>query len=122
MRRDLYCGTFIFLKKWDNPGLFFVYFQSFLTTIQFLQQINVKNVQISIHDTVPGFSPRPSEHESSPITTIPGHPPLWDIHFTFNTILGIRESTVPLIAIFPRQQNILSSSGRGSFVSLIGQN
>ena len=32
-------------KKWANPGLFFVYFCLFKQTLQFLQQINVKNVQ-----------------------------------------------------------------------------
>ena len=31
-----------FLKKWANPGLFFVYFRLFKQTLQFLQQINVK--------------------------------------------------------------------------------
>ena len=30
--------------KWTNPGLFFVYFCPLKQTIQFLQQINVKNV------------------------------------------------------------------------------
>ena len=35
----------LFLKKWANPGVFFVYFRSFQTkTIQFSQQIIVKNV------------------------------------------------------------------------------
>ena len=33
-----------FFKKWANPGLFFVYFRLFKQTLQFLQQINVKNV------------------------------------------------------------------------------
>ena len=31
--------------KWANPGLFFIYFRLFNQTIQFLQQINVKNVK-----------------------------------------------------------------------------
>ena len=30
--------------KWANCGLFFVYFRLFKETIQFLQEINVKNV------------------------------------------------------------------------------
>ena len=39
----------IIIFKWANPGLFFVYFQSFFTqTMQFLQQIKMKNV-MSIH-------------------------------------------------------------------------
>ena len=33
-----------FLKKWTNPGLFFIYFRLFKHKSQFLQQINVKNV------------------------------------------------------------------------------
>ena len=37
-----------FFKKWANPGLFFVYFRSFQTTIQFLQQINVKKC-LNVH-------------------------------------------------------------------------
>ena len=36
---------FLKKKKWANPGLFFVYFCLFKQTLQFLQQINVKNVQ-----------------------------------------------------------------------------
>ena len=39
------CSIYIiFLKKWANPGLFFIYFRLFKHTLQFLQQINVKNV------------------------------------------------------------------------------
>ena len=34
----------IFFLKWANPGLFFVYFRLFKQTLQFWQQINVKNV------------------------------------------------------------------------------
>ena len=30
---------FFFLKKWANPGLFFVYFRLFKQTLQILQQI-----------------------------------------------------------------------------------
>ena len=33
-----------FFKKWAKPGLFLMYFGIFKQTIQFLQQINVKNV------------------------------------------------------------------------------
>ena len=39
---------------WANPGLFFIYYRLFKHTLQFLQQINVKNV-ISIQCTVLGF-------------------------------------------------------------------
>ena len=34
----------IFLIKWAIPGLFFIYFCLFKQTLQFLQQIYVKNV------------------------------------------------------------------------------
>ena len=33
-----------FLNEWAIPGLFFVYFRLFKQTLQFSQQINVKNV------------------------------------------------------------------------------
>ena len=45
------------LFKWAHPWLFFIYFRLFKQTIQFLQQINVKNVKISIHYIAPGFEP-----------------------------------------------------------------
>ena len=38
----------ILLKKWANPGLFFIYFRLSKHTIQFLQQINVKKCPSSI--------------------------------------------------------------------------
>ena len=46
---------FFFLKKWANPGLFFVYFQSFQTNIT----IFTTNIceKMSIQYTVPGFEP-----------------------------------------------------------------
>ena len=46
-----------FLKKWDKPGLFFIYFQSFQTNNTILQQINVKNVQMYIQFTALEFEP-----------------------------------------------------------------
>ena len=42
----------VFFLNWANPGLSFDYFRSFKTNITILQQINVKNVQMS-----PGFEP-----------------------------------------------------------------
>ena len=39
-----WCTTLTTFFKWANPGLFFVYFCLFKQTLQFLQQINVKNV------------------------------------------------------------------------------
>ena len=70
-----------FLKKWANPGLFLIYFRSFQTnknfeqtSLQFLQQINVKKCH-SIQFSAPGFEPSTFQNESSPITTRPGLPP-----------------------------------------------
>ena len=34
----------IVFEKMDQPGLFFIYFQSFKSNITILQQINVKNI------------------------------------------------------------------------------
>ena len=57
------------VKKWANPGLFFVFFSLFKqTSNNFLQQINMKNVN-SIQNTCQDSNPRPLDHESSPITT-----------------------------------------------------
>ena len=44
----MYPPTYIqmLLLKWANPGLFFIYFRLFKHTLQFLQQINVKNVHL----------------------------------------------------------------------------
>ena len=44
--------------KWANPSLFSVYFWSFQTNYNvYVQQINVKNVQMSIQYTAPGIKP-----------------------------------------------------------------
>ena len=67
-----------FLKNGQTPALFSFIFSLFKQTIQFLQQINVKNV-MSIQYTVPGFEPATFRRESPPITTRPGPLPhvLW---------------------------------------------
>ena len=57
------------LKKWANPGLFFIYFRLFKHTLQFLQQINVKKCPSSIRYW--DSNPWPFGHESPPITTRP---------------------------------------------------
>ena len=59
--------------------LFSVFFKQ---TIQFLQQINVKNVK-SIKYLATGFKPTPLERESPPITTRPGLPPPVFVYFQF---------------------------------------
>ena len=45
----------LFLKKWANPGLFFVYFRSFQTNITIFTAYTCK--KMSIQYTVPGFEP-----------------------------------------------------------------
>ena len=63
----------VLFKKWAIPGLSFIYFRLFKQTLQFLYQINVKNV----HPEYSGWysNPCPLEHESPPITTRLGLPP-----------------------------------------------
>ena len=79
----------MFLLNWANPDLFFIYFRLFKhTSLQFLQQINVKNV-LSIQYTMPGFELTTFEHESPPITTRPGLLPsynLFDNMFLFKIV------------------------------------
>ena len=63
---SMYILSPVFLK-WAILGLFFIYFRLFKQTLQFLQQINVKNVHpvYGAGDS----NPRLSEHDSPPITT-----------------------------------------------------
>ena len=64
-----------FLKIGPTPASFLFLFSVFFKqTLQFLQQINVKKCPSSIRRR--DSNPRPFEHESSPITTRPGLPPL----------------------------------------------
>ena len=58
----------------DHPRHLFHLFSSFATTVQFLQQINVKKCSSSIQCW--DSNPLPLEHESPPITTRPGLPPI----------------------------------------------
>ena len=53
-----FCDTF-FKKKLADTGLFLLILGLFKQTIQFQQQINVKNVMY-IQYTVPGFEPTTS--------------------------------------------------------------
>ena len=62
-----------FFFKWAIiPDIFFVNFRLFKTTLQFLQQINLKKCPSSIWCW--DLNPQPSEHESPPRTTRPGLP------------------------------------------------
>ena len=67
-----YPGWITFFKKWDNRGLFFIYFRLFKHTLQFLQQINVKKCPFTMRDS----NSRTLAHESPPLTTRPWLPPL----------------------------------------------
>ena len=51
--------SMFFFKKWANPASFSFIFGLFKQTIQFLQQINVKNV-VSIQNAALGFKPTTS--------------------------------------------------------------
>ena len=66
-------ASWMVVLKLCHPRPLFVYFRLFKQTIQFLQQINVKKCPSSIWCW--DSNPRPSEHESPPITTRPGLPP-----------------------------------------------
>ena len=59
-----------FLKKWANPGLFFIFQAN--NTIFSTNQCE----KMSIQYTAPGFEPQPLKHESSAITTSTGFPPI----------------------------------------------
>ena len=83
--RSCFC---IFLKKWANPGLFFVYFRSFqtnntiFTTNQCEKCPNDHSVPILCQD----LNPRPFIHELSPITTRPGLLPKVALYLIVKTI------------------------------------
>ena len=63
-----------FYKNRQSPASFLFIFSLFLkNTLQFLQQINVKNVHPESHCW--DLNPRPSKHEFHSITTKPGHTP-----------------------------------------------
>ena len=65
-----------FFKIGPTPASFLFIFGLFKQTIQFLQQINVKKCPSSIRRW--DSNPRPLERESTPITTRPGLPPIYE--------------------------------------------
>ena len=71
-----YTRWVFFKKKWANPGLFIVYFQYFQTNIIRIFTTNI--CEKSPSSIGLGFEPTTLEHESPPITTRPGLPPLQD--------------------------------------------
>ena len=74
-----------FLKKWANPGLFFVYFRSFQTNITIFTICEKCPSSIRCRDS----NPWPLERESLPITTRPGLPPNSSQLFLWSTILSL---------------------------------
>ena len=67
---------FLFSKKWANPGLFFIYFQSFQTNINTIFTINqCEKMSMASSIWYRDSNPQPLNHESTPITTRPGLPP-----------------------------------------------
>ena len=81
-----YIYSLLILFKMGHPGLFFIYFWSFQTYINtILQLINVKKCPSSIQRW--DSNPRPYKHESSPITTRPGLPPMMLLVFIANHLL-----------------------------------
>ena len=64
-----------FLKKWDKPGLFFIYFQSFQTNKTIFSTNQCVKISCPSSIRCRDSNQRPSEHESPPITTRPGLPP-----------------------------------------------
>ena len=74
----------LFLKKWVILGLFFAYFRLFKQTLQFLQQINVKQCPSNIQCW--DSNSHTLEHESRPITTRPGLPPNLTLLFSLKYV------------------------------------
>ena len=64
----------LFLKKWANPGLFFVYFRFFQTNIVTVFTTN-KCEKCPSSIRCRDSNSQPSDYKSSPLTTRPGLPP-----------------------------------------------
>ena len=71
-----FVDSWFFLKKFANPGLFFIYFCLFKHKLPLLHQINVNKCSSSIKCR--DSNSWSLEHESPPITTRPGLLPLVD--------------------------------------------
>ena len=69
----------VLFKKWAIPGLSFIYFRLFKQTLQFLQQINVKNAHLVYGAVIRTHN---LWNESPPITTRPELPP-YKVVFSF---------------------------------------
>ena len=83
---QLHYNKSFLLKKWANPGLFFIYFRSFQTnnTIFTTKQCEKNMSTIWSRDS----NPQPYKHESSPINTRPGLPPQDQLFRSFDPMFG----------------------------------
>ena len=63
---------FLIIKKWSNPGLFFIYFRSLQTNITIFTTNQCEKMSCPSSIRRQDSNPRPLERESLPITTRPG--------------------------------------------------
>ena len=86
LEKTLFSTLLVFFKKWANPGLFFVYFQSLQTNNTILTTNQCEKMLCPSSMRHWDSNPRTSEYESPPITTSPG------LVFAFETCVdGERE-------------------------------
>ena len=83
--------------QWANPGLFFIYFQAFQTNNTIIatnqcEKMSQSPSSIRRRDS----NPQPFEHESSPLTTRPGLPPI-----TSNFISCVKCNSLLCSTYFP---------------------
>ena len=88
----LICKLFLM----SHPGPLFIYFRLFKQTLQFSKYVWKMSIQYKVLD----LSPRPSEHESPPITTRPGFPPT-SVNYLKRTKIDKKR---PLMAHFKKMQ------------------
>ena len=72
LEKTLFSTLLVFFKKWANPGLFFVYFQSLQTNNTILTTNQCEKMLCPSSMRHWDSNPRTSEYESPPITTSPG--------------------------------------------------
>ena len=89
----------VFSKNGPTPASFSFIFGLFKQTIQFLQQINVIKCPSSIQRW--DLNPQPFEHDSSPINTRPGLPPLGKIAWwQFSPFHSLQQSNDPFCELW----------------------
>ena len=67
--------VFLFLLKWANPGLFFIFLQSLQKNNTIFTTNHCEKMSCPSSIQCRDSNPWPLEHESAPITTRPGLPP-----------------------------------------------